>query len=195
MDDLGARTAFRRSARLCHLNLPCRKLGLSEGKVVDMNPVMRALHTTAAIESETRKLSASSLASSSGPTAPSANSKATADLNRGSGAPPIAQVEATTPEAAFAWDREISIDKRDRVAVAPGRDVTRSAITIITGVLSLVMALFLGWIGGFNLDSFSTKPASLPVERANSSADPPHAATSTRLAAHGQPGDTIAPTR
>ena len=94
-----------------------------------MNPVTRALQTITAIQSETRELSASSLASSSGrnrPTALSANSKATADLNRDSGAPPIAQVKATTPEAAFAWDREIRIDKRDRVAVAAGRDVTRS---------------------------------------------------------------------
>jgi|SRR6516164_743774 hypothetical protein len=77
-------------------------------------------------------------------------------------APPIAQVKATTPQAAFAWDREIRIDERDRVAVAPGRDVTRSAITIITGVLSLALALFLGWVGGFNLDSFSTKPVRFP---------------------------------
>ena len=161
---------------------------------MDMNPVMRALQTIAAIESETRKLSASSLASSSGPTAPSTNSKATADLNRGSGAPPIAWVKATTPEVAFEWDREIRIDKRDRVAVAPGRDVTRSAITIITGVLSLVLALFLGWVGGFNLDSFSTKPASLPVERVNSSADPPHAAKSERLAVQGSSANTTAAT-
>src|SRR5262245_15145675 len=105
-----------------------------------MNPVTRAMRTIAAIPSETRELSASSLASSSGrnePTVLSANSKATVDLNRDSGAPPIAQVKATTPEAAFAWDQEIRIDKRDRVAVAPGRDVTRSAITIITGMLSL----------------------------------------------------------
>src|SRR5262245_1247062 len=157
-----------------------------------MNPVTRALQTIAAIESETRKLSASSLASSSGPTAPSANSKATADLNRGSGAPPIAQVKATTPEAAFAWDREIRIDKRDRVAVAPARDVTRHAITIITGVLSLALALFLGWIGGFNLDFFNIKPASLPVEKVNSSADPPHAAKSERLAVQGSSANTIA---
>src|SRR5262249_1095056 len=133
--------------RSCPLNLPCRRIGLWKGRVVEsMNPVTRALQTIAAIESETRKLSASSLASSSGPTALSANSKATADLNRDSGAPPIAQVKATTPEAAFAWDREIRIDERDRVAVAPGRDVTRSAITIITGVLSLALALFLGWV-------------------------------------------------
>src|SRR4029453_5560633 len=139
------RTVFGRSFRLCHLNLPCRKLGLSEGNVVNMNPVRRGLQALGAIESETRELSAGSLASSSGrngPTALSANSKATADLNRDSGAPPIAQVKATTPEAAFTWDREIRIDKRDRVAVAHGRDITRSAITIITGVLSLALALF-----------------------------------------------------
>ena len=160
-----------------------------------MNPVMRALQTIAAIENETRELSASSLDSSSGrngPAAPSANSKATADLNRGSGAPPIAWVKATTPEVAFEWDREIRIDKRDRVAVTPARDGTRRAITIITGVLSLALALFLGWIGGFNLDFFSTKPASLPVERANSSADPPHAAQSERLAVQGSSANTIA---
>ena len=181
-----------------------------------MNAVTRALQTVAAIQSETRELvhaeaasrrpieplrsqhlSASPLAASNGrdgPTALSANSKTTADSNRDSGAPPIAQVKATTPEAVFAWDREIRIDKRDRVAVAPGRDVTRSAITIITGVLSLVLALFLGWVGGFNLDSFSTKPASLPVERVNSSADPPHAAKSERLAVQGSSANTIAAT-
>ena len=75
-----------------------------------MQPVMRALQTIAAIESETREvrgeaastcssetilsqdLSESSLASSSRnrPTTPSARREATADLNRGSGAPPIA---------------------------------------------------------------------------------------------------------
>src|SRR5262249_56985354 len=124
-----------------------------------------------------KHLSAGQLAASTGRDglpALSANSKRTAELNRYSGAPPIAQVKATTPEAVFAWDREIRIDKRDRVAVAPGRDVTRSAITIITGVLSLVLALFLGWVGGFNLDSFRSKPSSLPVERANSSAAPTH---------------------
>ena len=162
-----------------------------------MNPVMRALQTIAAIENETRELSASSLDSSSGcngPAAPSANSKATADLNRGSGAPPIAWVKATTPEVAFEWDREIRIDKRDRVAVTPARDGTRRAITIITGVLSLALALFLGWIGGFNLDFFSTKPASLPVERVNSSADPPHAAKSERLAVQGSSANTTAAT-
>ena len=181
-----------------------------------MNAVTRALQTVAAIQSETRELvhaeaasrrpieplrsqhlSASPLAASNGrdgPTALSANSKTTADSNRDSGAPPIAQVKATTPEAVFAWDREIRIDKRDRVAVAPGRDVTRSAITIITGVLSLVLALFLGWVGGFNLDSFSTKSASLPVERVNSSADPPHAAKSERLAVQGSSANTTAAT-
>src|SRR5262249_15168784 len=148
------------------------------------NPVMRALQTIAAIESETRKLSASSLASSNsrnGRTAPSANSKATADLNRGSGAPPIAQVEATTPEAAFALDQEIRIDKRDRVAVAPARDVIRPTFTIITSVLSLALVLFLGWIGGSNLDFFNIKPSVAPRGE-SPSADPSHAAKSERLA-------------
>jgi hypothetical protein len=180
-----------------------------------MNPVTRALQTIAAIQSETRELvhaeaasrcpieplrsqnfTASSLASSNGrdrSTVPSATSKGTANLNRGSEAPPIAQVTATTPEAAFAWDREIRIDKRDQVAVAPGRDVTRSAITIITGVLSLALALFLGWVGGFNLDSFSTKPASLSVEKVTSSADPPDAsAKSKRLTVQGSSANTNA---
>jgi hypothetical protein len=52
-----------------------------------------------------QKVRASSIASSNGhdrPTAPSAQSKATTDLNRGSGAPPIRELETTTPEAAFA---------------------------------------------------------------------------------------------
>jgi hypothetical protein len=97
-----------------------------------MKPVMRALQTIAALQTETRdgpaeaastwptertplaELEQSSLASCNGRngrTAPSANSKATADLNNGSGAPRIAQAKATISEAAFAWDREIRIDK------------------------------------------------------------------------------------
>ena len=136
---------------------------------MDMNPVMRALQTIAAIESETRKLSASSLASSSGPTAPSANSKATADLNRGSGAPPIAQVKASTPEAAFTWDREIRIDARDRVAVAPTRSVPARAVTTLAATVLLALALCLGWVGGLNSDFFALR-ADLPsVERVTSS--------------------------
>jgi hypothetical protein len=169
-----------------------------------MNPVTRALQTIAAIQSETRelmqaeaasrcpietlrsqKLSASSLASLNGrnrPTAPSATSKGSPNLNRGSGAPPIAQVNATRSQAALARDREIRIDKRDRVVVAPARDVTRHGVTTITGALLLALALCLGWIGGWNSGSFFIKPASLSVEKVTSSADSPDAsAKSERL--------------
>jgi hypothetical protein len=168
-----------------------------------MNPVMRTLQTIAAIQSETREpnhaeaasrllnepvhsqnVSVSLLASLNGrdrPMAPYAK-MGTADLNRGSGAPPIAQVNATRSQAAFARDQEIRIDKRDRVVVAPARDVTRHGVTIITGALLLPLALCLGWIGGLNSDSFFIKPASLSVEKVTSSADSPDAsAKSERL--------------
>jgi hypothetical protein len=180
-----------------------------------MNPVTRALQTIAAIQSETRELmqaeaasrrpteplrsqnlSASSLASSSGrdrPTAPSATSKGTANLNRGLGPPPIAQVNATRSQAAFARDREIRIDKRDRVVVAPARDVTRHGVTIITGALLLALALCLGWIAGLYSDSLFIKPASLSVEKVTSSADPPDAsAKSERLTLQGSSANTNA---
>jgi hypothetical protein len=180
-----------------------------------MNPVTRALQTIAAIQSETRELmqaeaasrrpteplrsqnlSASSLASSSGrdrPTAPSATSKGTANLNRGLGPPPIAQVNATRSQAAFARDREIRIDKRDRVVVAPARDVTRHGVTIITGALLLALALCLGWIAGLYSDSLFIKPASLSVEKVTSSADPPDAsAESERLTLQGSSANTNA---
>jgi hypothetical protein len=173
-----------------------------------MNPVTRALQTIEAIQSETRELmqaeaastcpteplrsqnlSASSLASSNGrdrPTAPSATSKGTANLNRSSGAPPIAQVKATRSQAAFARDREIRIDKRDRVVVALARDVTRHGVTITIGALLLALALCLGWIAGLNSDSFSIKPASLSLEKVTSSANPPDAsAKSERLTVQG----------
>src|SRR6516162_6319886 len=154
-----------------------------------MNSVTRALHAIAAIERETREpihaeaastgptetvlsrvLSTSSQPSSdgrNGPTAPSTNSEATADL-----APSIDQVETTAPEAAFARNREIRIDKRDRVLVAPARDITRHAITIIAGVLFLALALCLGWIGGLNSDFFTPKPASPPAKKVNANPDP-----------------------
>lgn len=177
-----------------------------------MKPVMRALQTIAALQTETRdvhaeaastwpteqtlsqSLSKSPLASCNarnGRTKPSANSKATADLNRGSGAPPIAQVKATSPEAAFARDREIRIDKRDRVVVAPARNVTRRAGTIITGALLSALAVCVGWIGGLNLDFFIIKPASLSVERVTPSADP--VAKSGRLTGQGSSANTTAP--
>jgi hypothetical protein len=174
-----------------------------------MNPVTRALQTIAAIEHETRErihaeaastcpietvlsrvLSTSSQPSSesrNGPTAPSVNSEATADLASLTG-----QVETTAPEAAFARNREIRIDKRDRVVVAPARDVTRHAITIIAGVLLLALGLFLGWISGLNSDFFTAKPASPPVKKVD--ADPPDPAKSNRLAVQGSSASTIAAT-
>src|SRR5262249_28954330 len=180
-----------------------------------MNPVTRALQTIAAIQSETRELmqaeaasrcsteplrsqnlSASSLASSNGrdkPTVPSATGKGTANLNRGSGAPPIAQVKATRSQAGFARDREIRIYKRDRVVVAPARDVTLHGVTIIIGALLLALALCLGWTGGLNLDSFFIKPALLSVEKVTSSADPPDAsAKSEPLTLQGSLANTNA---
>src|SRR5262249_43900200 len=154
-----------------------------------MDPVTRALQTIAAIERETRErihaeaaptyptetvlsrvLSTSSKPSSdgrNGPTAPSTHGEATADL-----ASSIDQVETTAPEAAFALTREIRIDKRDRVLVAPARDITRHAITIIAGVLFLALALCLGWIGGLNSDFFTPKPASPPVKKVDADPDP-----------------------
>jgi hypothetical protein len=182
-----------------------------------MNPVMRTLQTIAAIQSETRepihveaaskcpaskcpteplrpqKVRASSIASSKGhdrPTAPSAQSKATTDLNRGSGAPPIRELETTTPEAAFACGREIRIDKRDRVVAAPARDVTRHTITIISGALLLALVLCLGWIEALNSGFFTVKPASLPIEQG--SADPSDAAKSDRLAVQGSSANPVA---
>jgi hypothetical protein len=179
-----------------------------------MKPVMSALHAIAAIERETREahaeaastcptetllsqdLSASSLASANGrhgPTASSAFSEATAHLNRGPEAPPIDHVEATAPEAAFAWDGKIRIDKRDRVVVTPARNVTRHATTIITGALLSALALCIGWTGALNSDFFILKPASLPVKTVNSSAeDRPDAAKSDRLAVQGSSATTTA---
>jgi hypothetical protein len=178
-----------------------------------MNPVTRALQTIAAIQSEAREpvhaeaasrcpieplrsqhLSASSLASSNGrdgPTAPSAI-KGTANLNRGSGAPQIHQVKARS-QALFARDREIRINKRDRVVVPPARDVTRHGVTVINGALLLAAALCLGWIGGLNSDSFFVKPASHSVEKVTSPTYPPDAsAKSERLTVQGSSANTNA---
>src|SRR5262245_66592397 len=84
--------------------------------------------------------------------------------NRGSGAPLIVQVNATRSQAAFARDREIRIDDRDRVVVAPARVVTRHRVRIITGALLLTLDLCLGWIGGLNSDYFLINDSSLLVE-------------------------------
>src|SRR5262245_47900960 len=97
------------------------------------------------------------------PATPYATRQATANLSRSSGAPPI---------PAFARDREIRIDKRDWVVVAPARDTTRHGVTIITDALLLALAVCVGWFAGLNSESFFIKPASLSVEKVTSSADP-----------------------
>jgi hypothetical protein len=174
-----------------------------------MNPVTRALQTIAAIQSDSRTDAGRGgfeagdrtaplpkpkrISGRDRPTAPSATSKGTANLNRGLGAPPIAQVNATRLQAAFARDREIRIDKRDRVVVAPAREVTRHGVTIITGALLLALALCLGWIAGLYSDSLFIKTAPLSVEKVTSSADPPDAsAKSERLTLQGSPANTNA---
>jgi hypothetical protein len=184
-------------------------MGLKDGEG-GMDAVTRTLKTIAAIRSESRgqihaevgsrrpteplrsqNLSASSLACCNDPerlTASSATSKGTANSNGASGAAPIAQAT----QAAFAGEREIRIDKRDRVVVAPARDVTRHRVTIITAA-SLALALCLGWIAGLYSDSLFIKPASLSNEKATSSADPPDAfADSKRLALQGSSANTNA---
>lgn len=165
-----------------------------------MNPVARTLQTIAAIQGETRErhlhsastystepvhsqsLSASSLSiGRDRRTAPSAKSKSDCGLEQRVEAPPTAQAKTSAPEAALA--REIRIDKRDRVIVAPARDITRHAMIIITSALLFALVLYFGWIGGFNSDFFTIKPASLPVEKR--AADLPDAAKSDRLALQG----------
>jgi hypothetical protein len=146
-----------------------------------MDAVTRALKTIAAIQSESRgqihaevasrrptePLRSQNLSASSDdldrPAAPSATSKGTPNSNGASGAAPIAQAT----QAAFAREREIRIDKRDRVVLGPARGVTRHGVKIITGAL-LALALCLGWLAGLYSDSFF-------IASLSSSADPPDA--------------------
>src|SRR5262245_52496012 len=159
-----------------------------------MNPVTRALQTIAAIERETRERIHAEAAS----TCPTETvlsrvlSTSSQPSSEGRNGPSLTdQVETTAPEAAFARNREIRIDKRDRVVVTPARDVTRHAITIVAGVLLLALVLCLGWIGGLNSDFFTTKPASPPVRKVD--ADPPDAsAKSKRLTVQGSSANTNA---
>jgi hypothetical protein len=160
-----------------------------------MNPVTRALRTIAAIERETRKRIHAEAASTCATETVRSRVLSTSSQpsSEGRNGPSLTdQVETTAPEAAFARNREIRIDKRDRVVVAPARDVTRHAITIIAGVLLLALVLCLGWIGGLNSDFFTTKPASPPVKKVD--ADPPDPAKSNRLAVQGSSASTIAAT-
>jgi hypothetical protein len=151
-----------------------------------MKPVLTALQAIAALQREAREdqaqatagwltelvasqsLRASTLASPAVPdgrTTRFATSEVTANLNRGLRAPPIPEAKAT----AFARDREIRIDARDRVAVAPTRSVPARAVTTLAATVLLALALCLGWVGGLNSDFFALR-ADLPsVERITSS--------------------------
>ena len=186
---------------------------------------MTALRTIAAIKSETRELireeaastcptesvqsqnlSESSLTSSNGrngPTAPCANSKATAYVNS-SGGPPIYQL-GTAARTSFACDREIRIDKGDRIAlsVSPALKIKGRSAAILSG-LSLA-CLGLGWIGASS-DFFSLILTSLPLQQGypadpaksdrlelrSSPANPP--ATATAIARAHEAFKNVAPT-
>jgi len=153
-------------------------MGLESRKVESMKPVISALDAIAAIQRETREAHAERSSVSptqtilpqdgrAGPDASLAYGEATARLNRGPGAPPIDQGEATAPETAFGWDGKIRIDKRDRVVSTPARNTT----TIIIGALLSALILCIGWIGGLNSDFFMLEPTPLPVKTGNSSAE------------------------
>jgi hypothetical protein len=168
-----------------------------------MQPVLRALQTIAAIECENiERMDEDGLNlpyqngplaelereptkysdDRNGPTDPFMNAAMAADLDRGSGRPRINQDKAAASEA----DREIRIDKRDRVVVAPARDIARYVITSIV-CASLLAVVCFGWIGGVNLVLLP----SLAVKNAESSAEPT-GAKSDRLAAQGSSANTIA---
>jgi hypothetical protein len=153
-----------------------------------MEPVTRALQTIATIQSETREvhapvaspsesvlshnLSISSLApyDRDGRISPSCpKSNATADVNIGSGAQPIANVNTTAEDST--WDREIRIGKEDRVVVAPALETKRRPrAIIIAGALLLAISLGLGWFAPLSSLSFSLNSASPPPVREAASA-------------------------
>lgn len=143
-----------------------------------MKPVISALDAIAAIQRETREATQRGVRcpptqtilpqdGRAGPDASLAYGEATARLNRGPGAPPIDQGEATAPETAFGWDGKIRIDKRDQVVSAPARNTS----TIIIGTLLSALILCIGWIGGLNSVFFMLEPTPLPVKTVNSSAE------------------------
>src|SRR5437588_12804363 len=65
------------------------------------------------------------------------------------------------------------------------------AATIISGAFLFALVLCFGWTGGW-IPSFFTEPASLPVKKVNSSAEP-LSAKSKRLEVQGSLAKTIAP--
>jgi hypothetical protein len=151
-----------------------------------MKPVLTALQTIAALQREARedhaqatagwltelvasqRFRASTLAPppvSDGPTARSATSQGSANLNRGLEVPPIDQAKAG-PKTAFARDREIRIDARDRVAVGGTRSVLPRAVATLATAVLLALASCIGWVWGLNSHFFATLPS---VERLTSS--------------------------
>jgi hypothetical protein len=140
-----------------------------------MDPVMRALQSIADLDSETRELGQLELASAFGPQG-SSRRRLTRRvggpriLNRDLRALEIAAVETNASEAAGAWDEEMKIDRCDRIAIAPARDVTRHAVTFIGG--AMLLALCLVWLAGSDWH-FTVEPALLPEKTVKSSADRP----------------------
>src|SRR6478752_6211209 len=159
-----------------------------------MDPVMRALQSIADIDSETRELGQLEPASAFRttrfePPTTYARSGGTADLNRDLRALGIADVETNASEAARAWDEEIKIDRCDRIVIAPARDVTRHAVTLIVGALLSALAFCVVWVGGSD-SHFGIEPASLPEKTVKSSADRPDSAKPDQPSASS--ADTIA---
>ena len=133
-----------------------------------MDPVMRALQSIADIESETCELGQFEPASACRttrfePTTTYAMGGGTADLNGD-----LSALETNASEASGAWDEEIKIDRCDRIAIAPARDVTRHAVTLIGG--SLLLAFCVVWLAGSDWH-FTVEPALLPEKTVKSSAD------------------------
>jgi hypothetical protein len=166
-----------------------------------MNPVTTALETIKAIQNETRgqvhaqagssllldsvlarSLSASSLACSdvsNGPTKSSEDREAVRQLNDGSISHPMAETEVT--EGPTCSEQELRIDQQDRILIGSDRGLTRRTMVMISAGGSLVALLFsCGWIAG-RIPGFFTAPASVQLNKVDSSAAPMSAA-SDRLA-------------
>jgi hypothetical protein len=109
-----------------------------------------------------------------GPPESPANAQATAGSDEG--APPIDQIGVTAPAASFAWDREINIGDRDRIALSttPPSGIKRRRLATISGALLALglglLGIGLGWIGGSHSVFPNVNPASLPLKQLNSSA-------------------------
>jgi hypothetical protein len=131
-----------------------------------------------------------------GPSELLANAQSMADLNKDLGGQPIDQIEVS--QEAFAWDREIRIDEKDRVAVSitpPAVEIKRHRTALIVGALSLAAGIGLGWIGGMSSSVVGANSGSLPIKQVNSSAPPPDPAKSDRLQAPSPPTNPIQTTR